>query len=97
MTPDVQDLRPHRLEQRSSCLQVRCIAADEADQLTSGRRFPGAGHGRIQETQYLACASDAIFRENEGLTVLQSTQSASGRRRSRNPLFPSAASWTAPG
>src|SRR6266446_4295820 len=63
--------------------------------LSLGSREPATGASR--KRTFLACASDAISRENEGLTVLQSIQSASGRSRSRNPSLPSAVSWTAAG
>ena len=42
--------------------------------------FCGAGHRRVDKMNLPAAASAAIFFENDGLTELQSTQSAFGRR-----------------
>src|SRR2546428_7396361 len=44
-----------------------------------------------------ACASAAIFLENDGLTVLQSIHNWPGANRERNPSLPRAASSTASG
>src|SRR6266446_1777954 len=97
LSAGVNNFVAHAEQERANSFQISAVGPNPENKFcvpaTGAEPVTGASTKRTSRR----AASAAIFLENDGLTELQSTQSAFGLRLPRKPLRPSAACSTASG
>jgi len=76
----VNNFVAHAQQERTNPFQIGRFSADPENEFRIRSRGRGTSHRRIDKTSLPRRGAAAIFFENDGLTELQSTQSALGLR-----------------
>ena len=80
MSAGVNNFVAHAEQQRPNSFQIGRVSADPKSSFASRGYRSGARDRRVYKMNLRRAAAAAIFLENDGLTELQSTQSAFGLR-----------------